>query len=104
LSEQSSLVNTPQNYITEQMKGMCLQKTKHIQFFIPLVFRDRVSLCSPGCPGTHTVDQAGLELRNPPAFASRVLGLKACDTTPGPHSIFKKQNNNKTKTPYFPQE
>jgi hypothetical protein len=29
-----------------------------------LVFQDRVSLCSPGCPGTHFVDQAGLELRN----------------------------------------
>ena len=34
------------------------------------VFQDRVSLCSPGCPGTHFVDQAGLELRNPPASAS----------------------------------
>jgi hypothetical protein len=45
--------------------------------------QDRVSLCSPGCPGTHFVDQAGLELRNPPASASRVLGLKACATTPG---------------------
>jgi hypothetical protein len=32
--------------------------------------RDRVSLCSPGCPGTHSVDQAGLELRNPPVSAS----------------------------------
>jgi hypothetical protein len=32
-------------------------------------FRDRVSLYSPGCPGTHFVDQAGLELRNPPAPA-----------------------------------
>jgi hypothetical protein len=40
-------------------------------------FRDRVSLYSPGCPGTHFVDQAGLELRNPPASASQVLGLKA---------------------------
>jgi hypothetical protein len=29
-----------------------------------LVFRDRVSLCSPDCPETHSVDQAGLELRN----------------------------------------
>jgi hypothetical protein len=38
---------------------------------------------SPGCPGTHSVDQAGLELRNPPASASRLLGLKACTTTPG---------------------
>jgi hypothetical protein len=39
-------------------------------------FWDRVSLYSPGCPGTHFVDQAGLELRNPPASASQVLGLK----------------------------
>jgi hypothetical protein len=46
-------------------------------FFFFLVFQDRVSLYSPGCPGTHFVDQAGLELRDPPAFASRVLGLKA---------------------------
>jgi hypothetical protein len=35
-----------------------------------LFFLDRVSLYSPGCPGTHFVDQAGLELRNPPASAS----------------------------------
>jgi hypothetical protein len=56
-----------------------------------LFFRDRVSLCSPGCPGTHSVDQAGpLELRNPPASASRVLGLKACATTPGLYSTFLK--------------
>jgi hypothetical protein len=40
------------------------------------VFWDRVSLYSPGCPGTHSEDQADLELRNPPASASRVLGLK----------------------------
>jgi hypothetical protein len=46
-----------------------------------VVFRDRVSLYSPGCPGTHFVDQAGLKLRNPPASASQVLGLKACATT-----------------------
>jgi hypothetical protein len=46
-------------------------------FFFP----NRVSLCSPGCPGTHFVDQASLKLRNPPASASRVLGLKAYATT-----------------------
>jgi hypothetical protein len=51
-------------------------------------FRDRVSLYSPRCPGTHSVDQAGLELRNPPASASRVLGLKACTTTPGCTIVF----------------
>jgi hypothetical protein len=40
-----------------------------------------VSLYYPGCPETHSVDQAGLELRNPPASASQVLGLKACAIT-----------------------
>jgi hypothetical protein len=48
-----------------------------------LFFWDRVSLYSPGCPETHFVDQAGLELRSPPASASQVLGLKAFATTPG---------------------
>ncbi|GAB1296713.1 Calcium-binding and coiled-coil domain-containing protein 2 [Apodemus speciosus] len=48
-----------------------------------------VSLCSPGCPGTHSVDQAGLELRNPPASASRVLELKACATNARPVSRIK---------------
>jgi hypothetical protein len=46
-------------------------------FFLFFFFGDRVSLYSPGCPGIHFVDQAGLELRNLPASASRVLGLKA---------------------------
>jgi hypothetical protein len=44
-------------------------------------FLDKVSLCSPGCPRTHFVDQAGFKLRNLPASASQVLGLKACTTT-----------------------
>jgi hypothetical protein len=57
--------------------------------FVLFFFRDRVSLCSPGCPGTHSVDQAGLELRNLPASASRVLGLKPCATTPGLLVIFE---------------
>jgi len=50
-------------------------------FFSFVVFQDRVSLCSPGCLGTHSVDQAHLELRDPPASASGVQGLKACTTT-----------------------
>jgi hypothetical protein len=57
-----------------------------LSFF--LVFRDRVALYSPGCSGTHFVDQAGLELRNPPASASQVLGLKACTTMPGLLNFF----------------
>jgi hypothetical protein len=50
--------------------------------------QDRVSLCSPGCPGTHSVDQAGLKLRNLPTSASQVLGLKACATMPGIFALF----------------
>ena len=44
-------------------------------------FLDRVSLCSPDYPGTHSVDQAGLELRDPPTSASGVLALKVCAST-----------------------
>jgi hypothetical protein len=51
--------------------------------FVLFCFWDRVSLWSPGCPGAHSVDQAGLELRDLPVSASWVLGLKACATTPG---------------------
>jgi hypothetical protein len=50
-------------------------------FLFIFLFQDRVSLCSLGCPGTHCVDQAGLELRNLSASACQVLGLKACTIT-----------------------
>jgi hypothetical protein len=55
---------------------------------------------SPGYPGTHSVDQAGLELRNPPASASQVLGLKACATTAQQkfQILIEKIQNPKTKT------
>jgi hypothetical protein len=51
-----------------------------INLFI-FVFSESGFLCVAGSPGTHSVDQAGLELRNLPASASQVLGLKACATT-----------------------
>jgi hypothetical protein len=59
--------------------GICTYQQQRNSFFFPRQgFSD-----SPGYPGTHFVDQAGRELWNPPASASRVLGLKACATTPG---------------------
>jgi hypothetical protein len=80
-------------------------------FVCLFVFSDRVSLYSPGCPGTHFVGQAGLELRNPPASASRVLGLKACATTPDLFldfyyvltviEILSKDLQNETKEAFF---
>jgi hypothetical protein len=60
-----------------------------VGWFFACLFFETGLLCSPGCPGTHFVDQAGLELRNPPASTSRVLGLKACATTPGEFSILE---------------
>ena len=44
-------------------------------YIFPPNHQDRASLCSPGCPRTHSVDQAGLELRNQPASAS-AAGIK----------------------------
>jgi hypothetical protein len=49
--------------------GKCSTTELHPQ---PLVFWDRVSLHSLGWPGT----------LSPPVFASRVLGLQVCTTTP----------------------
>ena len=51
------------------------------KFFSFAFFQDSVSLCSPGCPGTHFVDKTGLELRNLPVSGAQVLGLKACATS-----------------------
>jgi hypothetical protein len=58
--------------------------------FYFVFLRERVSLYSPGCSGTHFVDQTGLKLRNLPASAFKVLGLKACaSNTWLKHSISK---------------
>ena len=44
--------------------------------WLVLVFRDRVSLCSLGYPGTHSVDQAGLRShRDPPTSGLASAGI-----------------------------
>jgi hypothetical protein len=65
----------------------CVCVLKQYIFFFFCFFLDRVSLCSPGCPGTHSVDQAGLELRNPPASASQV----PAPPLPGTFPFLKKE-------------
>jgi hypothetical protein len=60
--------------------GCYMTALDNLNLFL-FLFRDRVSLCSPGCSGTYFVDQAGLELRNLPASASQVLGSMGCATT-----------------------
>jgi hypothetical protein len=44
---------------SDNFSGVCF-----VLSVLCFVFQDRVSLCSPGGPGTHSVEQAGLELRD----------------------------------------
>ena len=54
--------------------------TSFFYFLFFVYFDIGFLLYSLGCPGTNSVDQAGLELRNLPASVSQVVGLKACNT------------------------
>ena len=69
-----------------------IHKLDFIYLFIYLFilgFRDRVSLCSAGFPGTLSVDQADLELRELPVSASWMLELKVYATISGDELSFK---------------
>ena len=51
-------------------------------FFTLYISQDKVSLCSPGYPGTRSIEQASLKLRDLPASASPVPEIKACAIVP----------------------
>jgi hypothetical protein len=55
-------------------------------FFFFLVFRDRVSLCSPGCPGAHFVDQAGLKTQKSACLCLLSAGIKGVRHHAGPQN------------------
>lgn len=57
--------------------------------WLVLVFEDRVSLCSHDCPVIHSVDQAGLKLRDNPASASQVLGQRCVTLLPSLEMFLK---------------
>jgi hypothetical protein len=57
------------NKYLQRQTAFFLSSFLFVCLFLFFVFWYRVSLFSSGCPGTHSVDQAGLELRNPPASA-----------------------------------
>jgi hypothetical protein len=86
----SCTVRYQDNLTSNTSNWICIKAFLHLILVkTPKSDHNRVSLCSPDCPGTHSVDQGGLELRNLPASASQVLGIKACATTrPAPSSIF----------------
>jgi hypothetical protein len=78
-----STIPNPHPFVAKLARNsLCSLDGLEIAGFVCLVFQDRVSLYSPGCPGTQSVDQAGLELRNSPASASQVLGIKAWPPLP----------------------
>lgn len=61
-----------------------------LSFFCLFVLLSQVSLCSPGCPGTHSLDQAGLKLTKtclplPPKSWDQRL-----PPPPSKNSVFKK--------------
>jgi hypothetical protein len=80
------------SYCTTSIEGWMalgsLQESFSLSFFLSIflsfflsfcfVFFFSVSLCSFSCPGTLSVDQASLDLRDWPVSASRVLGIKMC--------------------------
>ena len=76
-------------YFCSILSCPCLE---FLLFFLILLFFNlfflKVSLCSPGWPGTHSVDKAGLELRAPLASACRVLGLRWVPPHPANLGIF----------------
>lgn len=49
------------------------------RFFILFcfVFETAFFLCRPGCHGIHSVFQAGMKLRDRPAYSSQVLGSQS---------------------------
>jgi hypothetical protein len=52
------------------------QKPSLLAFLLFIfIFRDRVSLCSSGCPGTHSVDQVDLKLKRSACMCHHSLAL-----------------------------
>ena len=83
------LLSTPEHQFmpidAEKRALNLLSKSTPVMNFF-LLFCDRVSLPSPGCPGTHHIDQAGSHATGvalSPAPVSQVLGLKVGTTIPG---------------------
>jgi hypothetical protein len=72
-TEDYKIICSDHEYLLELLNSK-LKTLSGGSIFILFLFFSRRFLCSPGCPGTHSVDQAHLELRNPPASASQVLG------------------------------
>lgn len=56
--------------------------TQGMRLIYTSVFQGKVYLCSPGCPGTRSVDHMGFKLRDPYLHLPST-GLKVCAAMPG---------------------
>lgn len=83
-----SLPKQPEHFLCLQFL-LCLTTTQ-LKTQVHTFLQNRVYLCSPGCTGTYSVDQTGLKLKDLPASALWVLGLKEDTATAWLHfHIFK---------------
>ena len=69
------------NELQSRNRGQTWERFCFVFVAFVCVFPDKVSLWSLGCPGTRSVDQAGLKSKDPLASAPKVLGLKVSATT-----------------------
>ena len=72
-------------------------------------FGDRVSLCSPGCPEIHFVDQAGFNLEIPLPLFPIVLHLEVCTAMAQPKDVLfsrtaTRANRDEAGHPYLIEE
>ncbi|GAB1295054.1 Polyphosphoinositide phosphatase [Apodemus speciosus] len=91
--EDTSMIYIPNDSVrvTHPDEARYLRIFQNVDLSSNFYFSEFQDICSPGYPGTHSVDQAGLELRNPPASASQVLGLMACATTAWCLSVYNEK-------------
>jgi hypothetical protein len=70
-------------------------------YFVCVVFLVRISLCSPGCPGTPSVEEADLQLTEISLTLPLVLGLKVYIPMPGRTYVFKQVPHRVLDCSYF---
>lgn len=59
-----------------QTIGAVCDAGHHVDKSIPVCFKVGVSLCNSGCPGTHPVERAGLQLKEPFRLCLPSAGMK----------------------------
>ena len=67
---------------------MMMMMMMMMMFFVFEAGSHYLTIYNPSCPGNHDLDQDGLRLRDLPASAFQVLGLKVCATMASNKNFF----------------